>query len=50
LNIVISDVYYLDYFKTIKDDAAFGFVTPSVNDKAVMVEFILLHPMSVIIF
>jgi arginyl-tRNA synthetase len=39
LNIVISDVYYLDYFKTIKDDAAFGFVTPSVNDKAVMVEY-----------
>jgi arginyl-tRNA synthetase len=22
-----------------KDDAAFGFVTPSVNDKAVMVEY-----------
>ena len=39
LNIVISDVYYLDFFKTIKDDAAFGFVTPSVNDKAVMVEY-----------
>lgn len=39
LNIVISDVYYLDYFKTIKDDTAFGFVTPSVNDKAVMVEY-----------
>nr|WP_309756917.1 arginine--tRNA ligase [Flavobacterium sp.] len=39
LNIVISDVYYLDYFKTIKDDAAFGFVRPSVNDKAVMVEY-----------
>ena len=39
LNIVISDVYYLDYFRTVKDDAAFGFVTPSVNDKAVMVEY-----------
>ena len=39
LNIVISDEYYMDYFRTIKDDAAFGFVTPSANDKAVMVEY-----------
>jgi arginyl-tRNA synthetase len=38
LNIVISDVYYLITLKR-KDDAAFGFVTPSVNDKAVMVEY-----------
>ncbi|MFV8353510.1 arginine--tRNA ligase [Flavobacterium sp. XS2P14] len=39
LNIVISDVYYLDYFRTIKDDTTFGFVSPSQDDKAVMVEY-----------
>jgi len=39
LNIVISDVYYLNFFRTIKDDTAFGFVSPSQDDKAVMVEY-----------
>ena len=43
LNIVISDEYYLDFFNEIKDDAKFGFVTPSrsfgTEDKAVMVEY-----------
>ncbi|MFV8373932.1 arginine--tRNA ligase [Flavobacterium sp. LB1P62] len=39
LNIVISDEYYLDFFKGIKDDARFGFVTPNAEDKAVMVEY-----------
>ena len=39
LNIVISDVYYLDFFRSIKDDTAFGFVSPSQDDKAVMVEY-----------
>ena len=39
LNIVISDAYYLDFFGKIKDDVAFGFVTPSQDDKAVMVEY-----------
>lgn len=39
LNIVISDTHYLDFFNEIKDDTQFGFVTPSENDKSVMVEY-----------
>jgi arginyl-tRNA synthetase len=39
LNIVISDQYYINFFNEIKDDAKYGFVTPNVEDKAVMVEY-----------
>lgn len=39
LNIVISDDYYLDFFGEIKDNVKFGFVMPSPNEKAVMVEY-----------
>lgn len=39
LNIVISDAYYLDFFGGIKDDLAFGFVTPSQDETGVMVEY-----------
>ena len=39
LNIVISDSYYLDFFGTIKDNTTYGFVAPSANDTAVMVEY-----------
>ena len=39
LNIVISDLYYLNFFNGIKDDAKYGFVTPNPSDKAVMVEY-----------
>jgi arginyl-tRNA synthetase len=39
LNIVISDSYYLNFFNEIKSVEKFGFVTPSANDKAVMVEY-----------
>lgn len=39
LNIEISDAYYIDFFNTIKEDTAFGFVPPSHNSKAVMVEY-----------
>ncbi|MBB1193332.1 arginine--tRNA ligase [Flavobacterium sp. SOK18b] len=39
LNIVIADQYYLNLFAGIKDNATYGFVTPSANDKAVMVEY-----------
>ncbi|MFE3869209.1 arginine--tRNA ligase [Flavobacterium sp. LS2P90] len=39
LNIVISDEYYINFFNEIKDDAKYGFVTPSPDDKAVMVEY-----------
>lgn len=39
LNIVISDAYYLTFFNGIKDDVKYGFVTPSPDDKAIMVEY-----------
>ncbi|PJJ11038.1 arginyl-tRNA synthetase [Flavobacterium sp. 1] len=39
LNIVIADSYYLNFFNGIKSVEKFGFVTPSANDKAVMVEY-----------
>ncbi|MGQ7945179.1 arginine--tRNA ligase [Flavobacterium sp. WC2509] len=39
LNIVIADSYYLDFFNGIRSSDKFGFVTPSANDKAVMVEY-----------
>jgi arginyl-tRNA synthetase len=39
LNIVIADSYYLDFFNEIRSADKFGFVTPSANDKAVMVEY-----------
>jgi arginyl-tRNA synthetase len=39
LNIVIADSYYLDFFNEIKDNNAFGFVTPLENESAVMVEY-----------
>lgn len=39
LNIVISDSYYVNFFNGIKDQKQFGFVTPSPDEKAVMVEY-----------
>jgi arginyl-tRNA synthetase len=39
LNIVIADAYYIDFFNTIKEDTAFGMVTPQPGDKAIMVEY-----------
>jgi arginyl-tRNA synthetase len=39
LNIVIADAYYLNFFNGIKDDTCYGFVTPSQDAKAVMVEY-----------
>ena len=39
LNIVISDEYYLNFFNEIRENAKFGFVTPSLEDKAIMVEY-----------
>jgi len=39
LNIVISDAYYLNFFNKIRNNAKFGFVTPSFEAKAVMVEY-----------
>ncbi|WP_269225821.1 arginine--tRNA ligase [Flavobacterium eburneipallidum] len=39
LNIVISDEYYLNFFNEIRKHEKFGFVTPSPEDKAIMVEY-----------
>ena len=39
LNIVISDAYYLKFFDTIKENQQFGFVIPSPDEKAIMVEY-----------
>jgi arginyl-tRNA synthetase len=39
LNIVISDVYYVDFFNQIYTNEKFGFVEQSTTDKAVMVEY-----------
>ncbi|CDF80482.1 arginyl-tRNA synthetase [Formosa agariphila KMM 3901] len=39
LNIVIADTYYQNWFNSIKSDDTFGYVTPSEDDKAIMVEY-----------
>ncbi|WP_300486184.1 arginine--tRNA ligase [Flavobacterium sp.] len=39
LNIVIDDVYYLNFFNTIKNDEQYGFCSPKEGDKAIMVEY-----------
>ncbi|MNX50761.1 Arginine--tRNA ligase [compost metagenome] len=39
LNIVIGDSYYLNFFNEIKDNTKFGYVTPNLEDKAIMVEY-----------
>ncbi|TPD65860.1 arginine--tRNA ligase [Flavobacterium microcysteis] len=39
LNIVISDSYYLDFFEKTRSEKNFGFVTPSENEKATLVEY-----------
>ncbi|MET0945828.1 MAG: arginine--tRNA ligase [Flavobacterium sp.] len=39
LNIVIADSYYLNFFNEIKDNTKFGYVIPSPDDKAIMIEY-----------
>lgn len=39
LNIVVSDVYYLNFFNEIRNNAKYGFVTPSPESEAIMVEY-----------
>ncbi len=39
LNIVISDSYYVNFFNRIKEEKKFGFINPSDNEKAIMVEY-----------
>ncbi len=44
LNIVISDEYYLNFFNEIRKQEKYGFVTPSPEDKAIMVEYLRQIP------
>jgi arginyl-tRNA synthetase len=39
LNLLISDEYYLAFFQNIKNNTKYGFVSPSVSNDAVMVEY-----------
>ncbi|MGJ8594017.1 MAG: arginine--tRNA ligase [Aquaticitalea sp.] len=39
LNIEIADAYYINFFNTIKDATNFGIVTPSSDEKAILVEY-----------
>lgn len=39
LNIVVSDAYYLNFFNEIRNNAKYGFVTPSPESEAIMVEY-----------
>lgn len=39
LNLVISDTYYINFFRSIKDNALYGFQVPAQDEKAVMVEY-----------
>ncbi|MBC9795611.1 arginine--tRNA ligase [Sinomicrobium weinanense] len=39
LNLVIGDRYYLEFFKAIKDQENYGYVTPDPDGKAVLVEY-----------
>lgn len=39
LNIEISDSYFIDFFRGIKDESAYGLVNPKAGEKAVMVEY-----------
>lgn len=39
LNIEIEDAYYLNFFNNMSQKSTFGFVAPTVGEKAVMVEY-----------
>ena len=39
LNLVINDVFYTNFFNSIYTDSSFGFVSPTADDKAMMVEY-----------
>ena len=39
LNIEINDAYYINFFNSITNNTTFGFETPKVGEKAVMVEY-----------
>ncbi|MFI1771728.1 arginine--tRNA ligase [Thalassobellus citreus] len=39
LNIEISDSYYINFFNSIKEKESYGFVSPTAEEKAIMVEY-----------
>ena len=39
LNVEISDSYYVNFFNNIKNNETYGFVSPTAEEKAVMVEY-----------
>ena len=39
LNLVIDDIFYLNFFNSIKDNTSYGLVAPEADAKAVMVEY-----------
>jgi arginyl-tRNA synthetase len=39
LNLVINDAFYTNFFNSIYTDSSFGFVSPTADDKAMMVEY-----------
>ena len=39
LNIEIDDSYYINFFKAIKDNNNYGFVSPKLGEKGIMVEY-----------
>ncbi|WP_218598674.1 arginine--tRNA ligase [Polaribacter sp. NJDZ03] len=39
LNLVIDDSFYTNFFNAIYSDATYGFVSPTADDKAMMVEY-----------
>ena len=39
LNVEISDSYYINFFNSIKNNDTYGFVSPTAEEKAVMVEY-----------
>lgn len=39
LNLVVSDSYYIDFFKEVKNQEHFGFVALNENSKAILVEY-----------
>ncbi|WP_298778192.1 arginine--tRNA ligase [uncultured Polaribacter sp.] len=39
LNLVVNDIFYLNFFNSIYSDSNFGFVTTKSDEKAVMIEY-----------
>lgn len=39
LNLIINDAFYTNFFNSIYTDSSFGFVSPTADDKAIMVEY-----------